>query len=206
MNIYYVIMYIGMTASILPVLSGIFYFQRLSPAFKILLVYLSCSMLSNLVALFFASNGQNNYIVFHFYTLIETLLLLWIFSRWQSAPLMRRLLLSGAFLFGILWVISKITLENFQEMDFFTSSVGHMILAFASVYTIIHLAHETKEKLLWESIFWVSIAVLFYTGGTIFIYSISRQVIHEVWFIQNIVVTIYYLVISWSFRIEAIRR
>ena len=196
----------GMVASVLPVLTGFLYFRKLSPTFKILLVYISCSMLSNLIAFWLAINAQNNYIVFHFYTLVEVLLLLWVFSRWQSAPLMKHLLLAAAVLFSVLWVMAKFTIENFHEMEFFTSSVGQLILAFTAVFTIFQLAHESDGKLFHISNFWVSLAVLFYAGGTVFIYSLTQEVIHEVWIMKIIIVTIYYLIISWSFRIEAVKQ
>jgi hypothetical protein len=150
----------------------------------------------------FAAKGHNNYIVFHFFTIIEFLLLIRVFIFFQTSDLMKRLLSGAAVLYSALWIFSKFGIENFQELDFFSATISQLIIAFTAVYTLFQQAFNPKVKLHNTSQFWVSLAVLFYSGCTIFLFSMPKEVSHNVCAIQNIVVSIYYLILTWSLWID----
>jgi hypothetical protein len=159
-------------------------------------------MLYNAIALLFAAKGHNNYIAFHFFTIIEFLLLIRVFIFFQTSDLMKRLLSGVAVLYCALWILSKFRIENFQELDFFSVSISQLILAFTAVYTLFQQAYKPKGKLHNTSQFWVSLAVLYYAGCNTSLYSMTMEISHNIWAIQNIVVSIYYLILTWSLWIE----
>jgi hypothetical protein len=78
-----------------PVIFGWRAYGKLERGFKLLLLYVLVSFLSNIIALIIAKFHGSNIFFLHFYTLLEYILVILVFSAWQRDKLLKKILQSS---------------------------------------------------------------------------------------------------------------
>ncbi|MEE9190156.1 MAG: hypothetical protein V3U16_05245 [Candidatus Neomarinimicrobiota bacterium] len=199
----WVLVYTGIAIGALPVVFGWRAYGKLERGFKLLLLYVLVSFLSNIIALLIGYFYGSNYFFMHFYTLLEYSLVILVFSNWQQDKVLKKTLLISIPIYVILWIIAKITIENFSELDSYTASLSAGIFIIIATITIIRLPFQSSRPLPQSPIFWASVAFLIYSGGIFFLYALTKVPTRQIWAIQNIVVIIHYLILTFTFHLKA---
>jgi hypothetical protein len=153
---------------------------------RILLILISFSLLIGLslkeVSIFFGSNIW----VFHLITLIEYVMLSYMFSFWQRVPAIRRTILGSIPVFALIWLFAKLSIENFSHLDNYTMVLSSVLLTGISSYTLLSLlGEETIPALSRTPQFWVATGVLIYYAGNLFMFALPESL--NYWFIHNLI-------------------
>ncbi len=152
---------------------------------KILVVFIGVSFLIDVLLYPIQSIWGNNLWLFHLFTLFEFIIFMHVFSNWQK-PKLALFLKRSVYLFLLIWLGSKIWLEDFYNMDNYTSSLASLVISMVSLYTMVTLIMESlKVSIYNDAKFWVSTGVLIYYGGNIFTFALSS--IFVFWPIHNII-------------------
>ena len=141
---------------------------------KILLVLVSLSLLFGILLYPIHAIWGSNLYVFHFFTLLEYSLLTFIFSKWQKIEWFKKALRISILIFAVIWILSKLWIEDFSSTDNYTSSIANTLLVGISAYTMLSLLQDNIETLFMEHRFWISSGVLIYYGGSLFTIALSN--------------------------------
>lgn len=151
---------------------------------KILLIFLTIAGLIGIIVTSLAFYKINNMWLFHIYTLLETSLLLFVFSYWQKKYVLRNRLRLIILVFALIWIGAKLYLESFSRLDSYTASLECVLLVGVSAYTLFNLNNENVNTLFRDQRFWVSSAVLFYFAGNAMTFSLGN--IFNTWLIHSV--------------------
>ncbi len=178
---YKILIYLYVTLHTLPVLFGLWSFKRLDAFLRLFLYYLFISLASDLYAIL--NRGSETWL-FHFYTLFEfTYLTLLLATVLESRKAFRYTLL-GIVIFAAIWLSSKFTIEPFDKVDSYTSSLSFVTLAVYALFVIYKLVLHPKGWIIYDARFWVSGGILLYGFTTIFTFPLFE----------------YFFMLSWSFH------
>lgn len=130
---------------------------------------------------------KNNFWLFHIYTLIEYSCIMYALSGWQESPGLRKLLRYSIPVFFLIWLGSKLTVEELVVFDNFTASLSSGLLTFAAGFTLYGSLSDQKQPVFREPRFWIASAVLIYGTGTIVIFSLGISASNSPWIINTII-------------------
>ncbi|MFQ5709956.1 MAG: hypothetical protein ACE5HO_21075 [bacterium] len=175
---------------LIPVFLGIFFFRRLAKDLKVFLLYLVFSLLVEIINFYLSLKDISNIWVFHFYTLAEYSLLVWVFSFWQKRTELRRILRTSVIGFALIWLTAKLFIEDLSSFDSFTASLEGILLVGISAYTLYELSKDEASIIYKVPRFWIASAILIYFTGNMMILAFGNTIITEMekaWTIQWIV-------------------
>lgn len=185
---------------------GIYVYKSLSMIMRLLLYFIIISLIMNILNYYVGLYWKNNIWIFHISTLIEFIFLAYIFSYWQKMPIIRKIFRVSIIGFAVIWVLSKIWIEDFSTADTYTSSIANAILTGMSSYTLISIIQDSSKPIFFDSRFWVSSSVLIYYTGTLFTVALSNALQNiaitdaaAMWVIHNIMAIISYFFIMGGF-------
>ncbi len=167
-----ILLYLYLSLLSLPVLFGLWYFKRLDTFLRLFLYYLFLSLTLDMYTLFH-KGGETR--LLHFFTLFEfTYLTLLLATVLESRKAFRYTVL-GIVIFAAIWLSSKFTIEPFNKVDSYTSSLSFVTLAVYALYVIYKLVLHPKGWIIYDARFWVSGGILLYGFTTIFTFPLSEH-------------------------------
>ena len=152
----------------LPTILGVILFRKLKVEFKVLIAYLVIFSLLEIVMSL--STGSNLYLI-HFFIPIEMILLSWIFHLNLKEWLPNNLIPGIILIFVIGSILNSIFIQPLSEFNsnaLYTQAI--IIISYSLLYLYKVFTDLKIEKLTQEGMFWLSIAVLVYFSGTMFLY------------------------------------
>ncbi len=173
--------YLYLAVHLLPVLIGLYHFKRLDAFLRLFLYYLFISVAIDLYSML---NPGTETWLFHFYTLFEFTYLTLLLATILDSRIAVRNTLFGIVLFAVFWGISKATIEPFDKVDSYTSSLSFVTLAVYALYVIYKLVLHPRGWILYDARFWVSGGILLYGFTTIFTFPLFD----------------YFFMLSWTFH------
>jgi hypothetical protein len=165
-----IISYIELASNILPIVAGAVRRRLLRPEMLVLFVYVVFSFAVELFTLYLAFNSINNLWVLHIYALIEFILMVIIFSRFEEMMPYRKFVPMYIALYSTIWIVSKIFFESFDEFDQYSSPSANILLIIIALRAL-YLSAQAVEPTIWRtSFFWFSVAVLLKFAGDFTLY------------------------------------
>ncbi len=165
--------YFSIISSYIPFITGIIFFRALDKNLKILFIFIIVKILTDATATILALHQLNNMWVFHIYTLLEYFFLTYILANWQQVKLSKIILLTSIFVFAMIWIISKFTIEKFLLFDNYTSALCSTLLTGLSLLTLFQIMQDNLTGIFHDHRFWVSFAILMYSAGNFFTFALA---------------------------------
>lgn len=192
-----VLYYLSVISGFIPFIVGFILFHKLNPALKLLLLLFGVGLLIDALGYYviFFTQASSNIWLYHFYTLIECSLFIFIFSHWQKDHKLRRILriiiIPG---FAFLWIVSKFFFESFDQPDNYTTSLECVLLVGISLRTLYEVNQEHLETFLQEPRFWISSTVLIYFSANLLTFASGNIIVNWVFHhaVMNIISNLLY--------------
>ena len=165
--------YFSLVSSYIPFVSGLIFYRVLDKNLKILLIFIFVKIITDAVAITLAMHQLNNMWIFHIYTLLEYCFLTYILANWQQVKLSKIILFTSIFVFAMIWIISKFTIEKFILFDNYTSTLSSTLLTGLSLLTLFQIMKDNLTGIFHDHRFWVSFAILIYAAGNFFTFAMA---------------------------------
>lgn len=171
-------------SSLLPLIAAVFSIKYLTKDLKIFFLMFIAASIVDISTLYLGLiKSERNVLLFHIYTLIEFILLIYLFIRWQTNPLIKKAMALNLPIFVIVWILSKSYIESWNRIDYFTTSIESVFLIGASTITLYQLNSENKILSFKDYRFLISTGVLIYFGSNLFIFGMSNLI--DVWSVHS---------------------
>jgi hypothetical protein len=164
---------------VLWIVSGIVRWGALGKGIRVLVAYLGIALVSTSVTYWMGRSNINNLWVLHLYTLLSTLVLLYVFVIWENHPAVRRVMSGSAFFFAVIWGLSKLFLEDFALFDSFTMPLAAVLLVSAAVRTLWSITGSTKHSVVRDARFWVAVGVIIECCTTVLSFSAGNLLLAD---------------------------
>ncbi len=165
---------ISILSQIIPFASGLFVFRFLSGEMKVLLVYFGLGLFVEVISSYLGLNNIHNLWLFHFFTIIEYGLLMWVFSAWLKSQTLKRILRISIPLLSLVGIIAMFFLEGIHQFNAYSRSVASLILVAASAFILFELSMESFNSVLRQPRFWIASAALLYFAGSLVLFALSN--------------------------------
>lgn len=160
-------MYIISTlAQFIPVVIGLFYIKSVWGNMKqsryVFIYCLGGAVVEIIIRLSFLFNEYHYFSVYHFYTLFEFLILMFIFYKGISFPVVKKISLILLFIYPVVWIVFKIFIENVNSFDNYSSSLSSTLIAIFSFNLLVRLITKNGSPVLENASFWFLFSVSVY--------------------------------------------
>ncbi len=172
--------YLSIVSGLFPFILGLSLFRKLNTALRLLLLLFGIALLFEAFGyyLYFFTTFRSNVLIFHFYTLIECSLFIFVFSFWQNDSKLKRVLRITIPGFAFLWIGSKLFFENFDQHDNYTNSLECVLLVGVSFRTLYVVNQDRLKDILREPRFWISSAVLIYFSANLLPFALGSIIVN----------------------------
>jgi hypothetical protein len=165
--LFYIFLFIQCSAAIV----GGFRYRSLPRPLRILEWLIIIGVVDSSIQWFLASFHIYNLWTMHFYTLIELIFLIMIYSFWIKQHRSRSILIFCLAGFVILWIVSKFSFETFSQADDLTSGVSKILLIMFSGYLLVDVVKESDIVWINDPRFWVATGTIIYSAATLFLFA-----------------------------------
>jgi len=172
-----VLFYLFLFAEIVTAIVGGFRYKILPRPLRILEWLIVIDIVDAGVQWILASYHIHNLWTMHFYTLIELIFVVMIYSSWMKQRRSRSILLLCLAGFAVLWIVSKFSFEPFSLADDGTATISKILQIAFSVYLLIEIVKESE--LVWtdDSRLWVVVSLIIYAAGTLFWFAFYNKML-----------------------------
>ncbi len=152
---------------------------------RIITLLAAFSFLFDMVSLHYATKGINNYPINNLFSLVQTLLLLFVYREAFSWP--RRTVYWAAGIYTILFLANYLLVQTPYKLNSYTYSISGLMLLVASLLYFRFLLKNLPETFVHRSpMIWINIAVLIYFGGNLFLFMLYNYFVSAIWILHNI--------------------
>lgn len=181
---------VSIFSGLLPLTVGLLFFRRLGKDLRLLIVLLALGFSLDVASIPFAIHRVSNIWLINIYFLVDYTLLTFVLSYWQDQPLVRRALRMSVAPVALVWLASQIALGSLSHFNFLTRTLECILLSVAAIYTLWQIGlSQTDLPLSRDYRFWISLSVLIYFSGTIFLYAfgflINTKLMGAAWVIHS---------------------
>ena len=168
--------YLALASALIPFIAGLILYKNLSTVMKFVLLLFGVGLLIDTLGyyLYFFTQSRSNIWLYHFYTLIECSLLIYVFSHWQKNIKLERIFHLSIPGFAVLWIGAKFFFEDFSQPDNYTASLECLLLVGVSFRTLYVVNKEQVKTIFQEPRLWISAAVLVYFSGNLLTFALSN--------------------------------
>lgn len=199
LNFYFNLINILSYFIIIPILLGVFYYNKLDTNFRILFIYLIITLISSILGNYLAFHAKNNIAYMYIFGVFEFYIFTYLYSRFLNNVINKKIFLFIALIFSILFIFSPIYLFKITEFSAITKLPVLIIFILYSIIYIYTLLVK-DSKFTDDPIFWLSIGVLFYSSCTFLLYATLKYHISlapltriRIWTFHAVFLLIYHL-------------
>lgn len=154
---------------------GWYAFHTLPKNFRIFVYYLSLSVISGFIAGFFIDLYGSNYILYHFYSPIEFIVIvIGIFSITNQNSKKKRQAYYIIIPYIIFWLYAQLTFESLIKIGNVSIAVANSIVFLIAVYGSLKISLSSFGSIFNDPRITILIGVLFYFGGSVIIFALSN--------------------------------
>ncbi len=168
--------YLVRITEVIVLMIGWYTFRNLPYSFKIVVYYISFSVIAGLLSRLFGFIFENNYKFFHFYTPLELIIItIAILLIIES----KKFKMAAVFIlipYLIFWFISKFTFESLNQIDNVTSTIANTIIFFLAVYGILKITLSSFGSVWHDPKIITLFGILLYFGGNLFVFALSNLI------------------------------
>ena len=194
MELLKVIAFIATISVLIPIVVGLYSYQRQDIALKFLVAFLVIAGVVDGFSTYMAINKIQNMWLINIFVLLQYVLLTLLFSCWHKTSTKSSLRISIV-LFTILWGVRSI-INGFNIFDDFSYSLSSVLLAGMAIYTLVLFQRERQNLSGKAPQFWVSAIVLIFYGGNILIHSFQPKL--STWPVHNMLSITANLSYAWG--------
>ena len=201
-------------AALVPVVSatlvGAVRFRHLKPALRVLAYLIFFALLMEVVSRMLAARQKPNLFLLPIDTLVEFGALAWMYRRALQPSALSRWLPAVIAVFSLASLLSyanPVSLYRFNTQQRFVESLlvlGLVLVYFYKVIRELVVVHLEREPM-----FWVSVGLLLYFAGNVFIFVSSNYVLqhstalsHQLWAIHSLLYMVLFGLYTWALWIS----
>ncbi len=185
--------YLMRIVEVIVLMIGWYTFRNLPHSFKIIVYYISFSVIAALLLRLFVFIFENNYIFFHFYTPLELIIITVVILLIVNSKNFKMVAVFILIPYLIFWFISKFTIESLNQIDNVTSTVANTIIFLLAVYGILKITLSSFGSIWHDPKIITLFGILLYFGGNIFVMALSNLIFSKgnndailLWKIHNV--------------------
>ncbi|MGB2867521.1 MAG: hypothetical protein WBD36_03650 [Bacteroidota bacterium] len=163
---------------LIPVIVGLFTIRSLQPDLKLLLILFVVNAMAVSLQYYLGSRDVNNLWIGHFFNLIEYNMLTLMISDWQEKESTKAVFRLSMLVFTAFWIVAKLYLEKMDQPSVYVIPVSRVLLACASVYSLVGVAQSKTLTFLENPRFWVLSALLVSSAGGLMFYALRGMIAH----------------------------
>lgn len=191
-NYYTVIGPIVVVSNLAPLVAAWLRRSVLSRTDRPFLFYLAIYVTSGFVQYALAMRGINNWWVIHVTTLGEFVCAGWLYASWEPSRAIARLIRAIVLLYGIFWIVAKLTFEPMSGNAPYSAAGAELLLVAASLYMLFQLADRLDVPLEQSMRFWITTALLLSSASDLFLWTLLPLLLEVTHSILS-----FALIISW---------
>lgn len=160
---------------VLPLFIGLVNFKKLSPSLKIILYSCAMYVVVERVLFYFWQNHFNNIPFFHIFTAVEFILFTYFFRQELKSIINPKLFDSISIIFVLFTIINAIYFQSIFKLNSYAKTLESfffIVFALISYYSLLY--KNTSKNLNYNSLFWVSCAVLIYSAGSLILIIVAE--------------------------------
>lgn len=203
---------LALMSYLLPLSTALVLRKKLPREMRILLGLFIFYIPFYLINFYLMAQGRNSAWLMHIDSLLEYTLLATMFYMWSKHRVAKNIIKAAVVIYLVIWIIAKLSFERFSLYNTFTGPVAELILVGFAVYTLTVFVDEQEPLMLRQPRFWVSVAVILYSVGTVPIFAMANnllryplEVFAKVWAInweliilENLLFGVAFLSCTWS--------
>lgn len=116
---------------------------------------------------FFSIRAGNTLWIGHLHTYFQFILIGAAFYHWLNSDNLKKMMLWIMAGFSLMWLVSKFTIERFDQYDFITGSISALFLLILAIMILHNLWRDNLQEFIWDGRFWICIAVVVYFSGSL---------------------------------------
>lgn len=177
-DIYFVMVQVSVFIVALPFLIGVVRWKRHTELQRVLFWYFCFLLPLQLVANWLAAENYNNMPFAHLYTVVEFVVLLWIFRSGGRKVWQKEVFWVTLSLFGVWVVVDLIFFESLMEYDAYVRTTEGVFMIILCLHWLVTVMQELRILQLTRTfLFWVSAGLLFYFSGNLLLFIYGEMVL-----------------------------
>ena len=172
-----VLVIVSFVSSYVPPAVGWIRWRFLSKEMRLLLGLFTLYIPFSVANLFLNRHGINSVWMSQCYSLAEYVVYAVVFSSWAKDEKVRSSIKGSIYFYVGFWIIAKLSFEPITLFDTFTGPIRELLLAAMGVYTMLTLVGEENVPILRHFRFWIAVAVLIYSVGTLPMFAIANKLL-----------------------------
>jgi len=172
-----VLFYISMLTEIVTALVGGLRYRTLQRPLRILEWLIIFTILEVGLQWALSYFGIHNLWTSHFFTLIEMVFVVLLFSSWMKNRRNRMMLSLCLFMFIIFWIVSKFTFEPLSLVDGWTAAISKILQITFSTFLLVDVVKESDMNWTDDPRLWIIAGIIIYSAGSIFIFALFNKML-----------------------------
>jgi len=172
-----VLFYISMLTEIVTALVGGLRYRTLQRPLRILEWLIIFTILEVGLQWALSYFGIHNLWTSHFFTLIEMVFAILMFSSWMKNRRNRMMLSLCLFMFIIFWIVSKFTFEPLSLVDGWTAAISKILQITFSTFLLVEVVKESDMNWTDDPRLWIIAGIIIYSAGSIFIFALFNKML-----------------------------
>ncbi len=148
--------------ALLPLGVALYVRTRLDPGLKFIVLDLAFGIVFDFLTISLRHLDFAHLWAMHFFTLLEFTLHSLAFFFWAASDGKKKTIKLAAILFGLIWLVSKFTIEDMNKWDSYTAPLAYLWLTILAAMALLEFIQKNTESAHIHSRFWVLIGVLLY--------------------------------------------
>ena len=158
---------------------------------RILLLLLSLGFIIDCFSIWRILSSFSLHLLAHFYSLIEFIVVIYIFILWQDSKKTKKIFQFTGVFFFMIWIYSKLTFVPFTGLFSFTATISRIILSLGAGYTLFIVIANRIQRLFVTQRFWILLSFVVSFAGTLmpvavqgFLFTHSKQSLFAAWYVM----------------------
>lgn len=142
------------------------------------------SFFFDMIALYYATKGVNTYPTNNIFSLVQALVLLYVYREAFSWP--RKRVHWVACIYATLFLINYLVIQTPYSLNSYAYTISGLILLVVSLLYFRFLLKNLPVPFVHRSpMIWINIAVLIYFGGNLFLFMLYNYFVSSIWILHN---------------------
>ncbi len=147
---------------LIPAVTGLVRYSKINPNYYPFIYCIWAGLMVEIVSNIFVLNGYSNAVISNVYVLIESLMLLWLFTRWKLFEIRKILLSSIIVIFVVMWILENFVFSKITSFCSYFRILYSFVIVIMSIIIVNRLVVSERKNLLKNSTFLFCIAFIFY--------------------------------------------
>lgn len=164
---------------IIPIAIGLIKYKMLTPVKLLIWTLMICSVALNIIQLILGAYHIRSLFIGHIYTLIEFVFIVYIYKTMLNKLIPNAVFTIILIAFVFFSLLNAFFIQGWQANNSYQRTIESvLVVGFALLY-FYNTTRELKVKQIErESMFWLSVGVLLYFSGALFIFIFSNYLLH----------------------------